>query len=767
MFGRWGWSAVLLTVVALGQDQDPAEEYRREFEAVGAKRLPERAGCRSCHLGIDDSAFRVDEVERRSKRYRFVDASVQKRFEERYPLESVRLRMTRAFMAHPRLDLFAGTGSKHAGMDCLACHGGNARLDELGTERERLLWFQEYVQRHPVDVRTILIRTPLVQSSCYGCHGAAAEMLDGAETFAHGARVMRGESCYACHRMPEAPVRKPGPPLTHLSDKLDKEWAYNFLLNPDSFRPTTRMPRFFPRPTDSDAQLNQLLIKPEEGPAVAAAIIEYLYDRSRSHGWPELPSASSEDEAAVERGEQIVRQIGCTACHRLDEERSLSFAKNRYDRNLKEFGPPLAGLGEKLDNPLGRRWLYRWLKNPREYHPQTRMPEFRLTDAQLRDVIEFLCSLRIEHDVRDLLNEKRKPDLPPIPAWKPQPPPSEDEMMPVIDRLAAHFGARGLNAARDKILFVGRRMVEYWGCYLCHEIEGVSQSGPTGEPWSMKLLPGKGVFQRMPFSRVSENESTALKTYLLGLTRPSKPVDARYRGWRVLLEYNCAGCHQLSAEKFLLEDGWHEGVVRAEVDGALFVDWLAPSRRPRDRPVRSFLDRRPAVGGDIIEPLKAYKVDVLKLEYPHEGHLHARMPPSLREVGRKLRADWLRGFLKNPHEVRPLLREPGSVQMPRFALTDEEIEALIAYWGASDDPPPTSARGDLQRLQSCLVCHLPGERGWAPDLAQVEKRLRAGWLESYLRDPLAHQPGSLMPAAEEKDVPVLVETLRSYSKLKR
>lgn len=766
MFGR-RWCAVLLTAVALGQDQDPAEEFRKEFAAIGVKKAPDRAACSSCHLGIDDPAFRVDEVKRRSKQYRFADPELQKRFEERYPLEGVRLRMTRAFMAHPRLDLFVGAGSRHAGMDCLACHGGSSRLDELGSERERLLWQQEYVQRHPVDARTMLVRTPLVQSSCYGCHGGAAEMLDGAETFAHGAKVMRGESCYACHKMPDEPARKPGPPLTHLADKMDKEWAYNFLLNPDSFRPTTRMPRFFPRSTDSDAQLSELLIKPEEGPAVAAAIVEYLYDRSKSRGWSEPPFQPSENEAAVDRGEKIVRQIGCTACHRLDEERSLSFARNQYDKHLKEFGPPLAGLGEKLNTPLGRKWLYHWLKNPREYYPQTRMPEFRLTDAQLRDVVEYLCSLRIEHDVRELLNQKRKPDLPPIPAWKPQPPPSEDEAMPVVERLAEHFGGKGHKTGRDKMLFVGKRMIEYWGCYSCHEIEGVSQDAPTGEPWSMKLLPGKGVFKRMPFSRVSENESTALKTYLLGVTRPPKTVDARYRGMRVLAEYNCAGCHQMSAEKFLLEDGWHEGPVRAEADGALFVDWLVPSKQPRDKPLRAFLDRRPAVGGDIVEPLKAYKRDVLKLEYPHEGHLQARMPPSLRDVGAKLRADWLRGFLKNPHEVRPLLREPGSVQMPRFHLTDAEIDALIAYWGASDDPPPTSAKGDLQRLQTCFVCHLPGERGWAPDLAQVEKRLRARWLESYLRDPLAHQPGSLMPAVDEKDVPALVEALRSYSKLKK
>ena len=99
-----------------------------------------------------------------------------------------------------------------------------------------------------------------------------------------------------------------------------------------------------------------------------------------------------------------------------------------------------------------------------------------------------------------------------------------------------------------------------------------------------------------------------------------------------------------------------------------------------------------------------------------------------------------------------------------FPLTDEHIETLIAYFAARNDQPfpfqpthPKPLGADRQPARQmfrdfqCYRCHrISGATGLeagelAPDLANVSRRLKAGWVRAWLSDPQHLQPGTKMP----------------------
>src|SRR5206468_6637613 len=58
--------------------------------------------------------------------------------------------------------------------------------------------------------------------------------------------------------------------------------------------------------------------------------------------------------------------------------------KNRASRF--DHGPDLANVGSKTTV----EWLFSWLKDPKSYNPQTRMPNLRLTDQEAADIATYL-----------------------------------------------------------------------------------------------------------------------------------------------------------------------------------------------------------------------------------------------------------------------------------------------------------------------------------------------------------------------------------------
>jgi mono/diheme cytochrome c family protein len=109
-----------------------------------------------------------------------------------------------------------------------------------------------------------------------------------------------------------------------------------------------------------------------------------------------------EEAPKLLKGYRLVRELGCFGCHEiagyksgrpigpdmrlepfpaLEEQTPLersALTKNPNDPpgNLRKVGPGLRRLAEKVGDEDGKNWTARWIRSPRSFRPDTRMPHF-------------------------------------------------------------------------------------------------------------------------------------------------------------------------------------------------------------------------------------------------------------------------------------------------------------------------------------------------------------------------------------------------------
>lgn len=103
---------------------------------------------------------------------------------------------------------------------------------------------------------------------------------------------------------------------------------------------------------------------------------------------PVLPGAGAVAGGDPQRGEAIIGQVGCGACHEIPQMRSA--------RGL--VGPPLLHMGRRttiagvLSNTPDN--MVRWVQAPQSVVPGNAMPDMGLDAQQARDVAAFLEGLQ-------------------------------------------------------------------------------------------------------------------------------------------------------------------------------------------------------------------------------------------------------------------------------------------------------------------------------------------------------------------------------------
>ena len=146
---------------------------------------------------------------------------------------------------------------------------------------------------------------------------------------------------------------------------------------------------------------------------------------------------------------------------------------------------------------------------------------------------------------------------------------------------------------------------------------------------------------------------------------------------------------------------------------------------------------------------------------------HLRELPELRAMHR-LRRGFVAAFVQAPHDLRPQL----ATSMPRLHLSPADAEAIAAALVPTAEPAPVEPAGDPTRGRAlladagCTTCHsftgvppitarpltpaldpavMLRAREQAPDLRFTRDRLRPAALHTWLADPAASKPGTLMP----------------------
>ncbi|MEM7352273.1 MAG: c-type cytochrome [Acidobacteriota bacterium] len=146
--------------------------------------------------------------------------------------------------------------------------------------------------------------------------------------------------------------------------------------------------------------------------------------------------------------------------------------------------------------------------------------------------------------------------------------------------------------------------------------------------------------------------------------------------------------------------------------------------------------------------------------------------PSLLAIDGKTRPAWVYQWLDAPHEFRPSTQMPHAFGVGNAESHDDpnasdkrsaQIASVVHYlWQHARSPAyPPAAGGDpergrqLFRTIGCAACHrvepeianepasphLPG-----PNLARIGSKVSAEWLQAWLLDPQAVQPGTRMPS---------------------
>jgi cbb3-type cytochrome oxidase cytochrome c subunit len=620
--------------------------------------------CETCHMGINRAGF------------------------EDWP---------QPFTTHPkRTDIFGNHSPEKFG--CTPCHDGQGPGLTVKDAHEG--------QDHHWDFP--MLAGADIDLGCQKCHFSRIELgrlmteeqIENAELepqdvpyhptkLIRGQKMIRDNQCYACHEIAGyEDMPRQGPQLNALSSKTSPEWTYDWLKDPWRFRPTTKMPNF---------------ILPD---SEAVAITAFLYRLAESSDWS--PMDGKRPRGRAERGGRFMAEFGCYGCHPTegmykDGDPALDLIAESRDQGRWIHGPDLTRVGSKLD-PV---WLYSWLKDPRHYWPESRMPSLRLTDREAADIAEFLLSHRD--------NESERAQMP-----------------------------AGASLSDDALVGMGEHWIRTYGCYGCHDIMGFEDAGKvsvslsefgtklveelffgdsvttmdhTWEAWTEgKLMYSRRfatelVIQRMPDFAFSPGEADTMALVLRSwdgrrvLEDYSDPVNTwmqhRREGRLTAEYYNCAGCHILEGQR---------GDIRAVIGN-------------------------PGLA-----------------------------PPNLNTEGRKVQSNWLYRFLTDPFNIRPWL----TVRMPTFGFSDEHKTAVVDYFHALEeyeasydyidvstyDQASVRAGRELFDLYRCLSCHVledkavdPAEAAnLAPNLRLAFGRLRPDWVVDWLRDPQVIDAGTRMPS---------------------
>ncbi len=315
--------------------------------------VPKVDRCITCHVAIDRKGFE----------------------NERHP-----------FRTHPRLDLYLADSSKHPinKFGCTVCHGGRPRAVEFtranhtpADETQAALWREKYgwhpdleghEWEHP------MLPKPLMQASCYKCHKQLDEIA-GAEVLNRGRASFQRFGCYGCH-MTEGFEDPPpvGPDLTHLASKTTPDWAHAWIENPKAFRPETTMPQFFGL-TNSSGEEDR-----KRDHAAVDAVVAYLFHFSGRHDYQGQGQGIPAGDA--EKGKQAFQTLGCLACH--------SVGELKPGTPSKLYVPDLSRIGDKTSP----EWIFHWIRNPRHYYPDSRMPSLRLSEVEAADITAYLATLK-------------------------------------------------------------------------------------------------------------------------------------------------------------------------------------------------------------------------------------------------------------------------------------------------------------------------------------------------------------------------------------
>jgi mono/diheme cytochrome c family protein len=305
----------------------------------------------------------------------------------------------------------------------------------------------------------------------------------------------------------------------------------------------------------------------------------------------------------------------------------------------------------------------------------------------------------------------------------------------ILAKDQAEAAAKEMDLTRRQLLFLGKKLVAHYGCFNCHAINGMEgQASPCANlsDWGQKMVtrlayefldPHKthdfherGVHANVPMvnglaaeaSHIGSNPSASQpvkvswpilehtrESWLGQKLRNTRVYDrgknllepARSSDPRTPLPLDGRGrpYDKLKMPTFYLNDGQVRSLVTFVISNRnrLITAKLLNESNTVD-------SKRLAIGRQVAERLNCVSCHHVDGNYPaiHQYYEAVKQedmskfwmmaPPDLHHEGNRIQHAWLFNFLKNVEPLRPMVQP----RMPSFPITDQESEALAAYFNA-------------------------------------------------------------------------------------
>ncbi|HKY28695.1 MAG TPA: c-type cytochrome [Pyrinomonadaceae bacterium] len=776
---------------------------------------PERFGCSGCHWG--NGRATTSEVKGHG-RHRFW----------LWPLFQKENMEAGCQQCHAKDRVTQGADTLNLGRDlfnergCVGCHryeGFDRETDALNGTRQLITQLDDQMTANEKQMReeTALADDPNTDEDEVPKLRAHAESL----RVANSLLAARKDQLNLQSKYLMQDQKKVGPNLKDVRLKLRKEWIPLWLRDPQGFRPGTKMPTFW---RFSKHEPSRFVQPDKDADDQIRAISAYLWQES----FAGAPAEQARGNAA--RGKELFENRGCLACHSIGE-------------GDNQMGGTFAANLQKVGEKSNFNYIVRWVHNPRErwapYCPKekrdltpedyskhnkpyvfdtelnsrcpndgtelqvqnmTVMPNFRLSDADARDIATYLFTLS-------------------------SPPSYED---------ASFMDDANLKAK-------GHALIKQYGCAGCHEIKGFEEEQRIGKELTVEgatpierldfallthdamqghdplKLHGegehdekpwynhKGFFERkltqpsiydkdkekdpkdklrMPEPYLTPEWRTALTTFLLGSVANEganvpvsffyDPEDQRRQdvqnGWWVIKKYNCMGCHQLQVgQRSVLMDV----PIYETPEGKDFLPPRLTSEGARVDPnwLLRFLSDPSLSSGNgstiFAQPSPAQNSSAATISTASASS-EQRTANTSQAAGTNNNAQLqANGRLKpqpglDRNGVRPYLK----ARMPTFNFSPNELQVLVRFFMAMSGQQEPYIKEPLQPLTEreklvarqmftsgtpCLKCHITGDAGHdataiAPNFVLAPDRLKPDWTFRWLLDPAQISPGTAMPS---------------------
>jgi mono/diheme cytochrome c family protein len=491
----------------------------------------------------------------------------------------------------------------------------------------------------------------------------------------------------------------------------------------------------------------------------------------------------------AQAGSVLLAELRCAACH---EGTAPGSVPEKSAPDLKEVGQRVSA-----------DYLRQFLTSPQKAHPGTTMPDMlagdseadrsQIAEALTHFLVASSTAASIEQTVGSIdrqLGQSLFHSIGCVACHGPQeardtpaaPNPIEEEEDDVVDPAQ-----------------VARKMVKPNAVPLGHVRAKYNVKSLSDFVFQPLKVRSSG---RMPDMKLTPAESLAIAGYLIG--EPAPPEKSLVpdptlveQGRKHFQALNCAACHALPGfqpaprEVSLAKADWSRGCLSQTID-AKPGDRAPLFGLPEEQrlAIKSAISASPMTEPEsdkntLAKTLTAFRCVACHIRDDYGGVHDAhnsyfagselklgddgRIPPPLTLVGAKLQPAWLKKVLFDGETVRHYM----ATRMPQYGTANlQHLPPLLSRLDVMDGPemklPSPESRNDAERERekqlraagrellgdkgvNCVACHnfngKAAHTNQGIDLLTSYERLQPQWFNSYLRNPGAFRPRTVMPTA--------------------